>query len=138
MALPPRKSDLKARGLRRSVAINAARRRGFVKENALVFYEPDVRVARGTAHIFVCALERKRCFLVIEQRRSPFRAVVALGATGDVSLGELSAVDVGVAFFAKFWRGREIRIAQFHSQVRGFVTINAGHRSMGSHQPELR
>lgn len=65
----------------------------------------------GAAHILVCATEGEGgAFVVVEERRLPFRAVVALGAASDVGTCELLAVYVLMAIFTLCRCGLEIDI----------------------------
>lgn len=76
--------------------------------------------------------------LVIEQRRLPLHAVVALGAAGDVRLRELLAVDVLVAVLALSRSSLEIDVNQAGLKVGWLVAIATGRRTMRSQQRELR
>ncbi len=71
---------------RRAVAGCAFFRRGFVEQYWLAGHALYIFVTGSTAHILMRALQRKAsACLVIEQRRLPARAVVALSAGRDAA-----------------------------------------------------
>ena len=83
----------------------------FVEKNCLCGDHLRQLVTLGAAHILVCATEGEGgAFVVVEERRLPFRAVVALGAASDVGTCELLAVYVLMAIFTLCRRGLEIHI----------------------------
>lgn len=76
---------------------------------------------------------------MVEQRRLPLKAVVAVGAGRDLaSIGELCAMDVLMTLLA-LGRGRfEVGLHQLSSKVRGLVAIDTGSPAMRSQQGERR
>lgn len=75
--------------------------RRFVEHHGLGIYDSGELVALRAGHPLVRATERKRRpLLMVEQRRLPPRAVVALGTACDLARGKLLPVDVLVAVFA--------------------------------------
>lgn len=77
-----------------------------------------------------------RAPIMIEQRRFPFRAVVAFRATRDSRRGELLSVDVLVALLANHRRGSEIHFDQLGLEVGRFVARDASGGTVGSYQGE--
>ena len=126
-----------SRCFRGSVAINAANRCGFIKQDLLVGDGSKLGVARRAAHVLVSSLQGKRGFFVIEQRRPPFGAVVTLGTTRNVQFGKLSSVNVGVTLFAKFGCGFEVRFPQLRPHVGRLMTINACDGAVRADQRKL-
>jgi len=113
--------------------------RGFVEENRFVGDGFVQFVTIGTLDVLVCATQRERSPLfVIEQRGLPFRAVMAVGAGGSVTLGdELLSVNVLVAVLALHGGGFEIHIDQLGFEVWRFVAVDARRGPMCSEQGEL-
>jgi len=75
--------------------------RRLVKQYLFAFNTPQGLVTAIATHIAMNSLERKGgTRVVIEQRRSPFVRVVAIGACTISVLGELPAVSVSVALLA--------------------------------------
>ena len=109
---------------------------GLVKQYRLAFYCPGLFMASCASHVAMHSLEREACSSVmIEQRRLPLSAVMAVGAKcGAIGLDELGAVNIGVATLASRGRHLEIHINELGLQVRGFVAIDARHRAMRSDQ----
>jgi len=64
--------------------------------------------------------------LVIEERRFPTRAVVAVGARGHAGLGKLGAMNVLMTLFALSRRGREIHVNEGGLEGRRFMAIDTG------------
>ena len=63
---------------------------------------------------------------MIEQRRLPFRAVVAIRAGRDAVPGKLLAVDIFMALLAFRGCGREVGGDQPGFKVGRFVAVDAG------------
>ncbi len=75
--------------------------RGLIKEHGLAFDHSRQFVATLAGHIAMRALQCEGGpFVVVEQRRFPFRSIVTTAAVGASSLGKLSAVNIRVAGFA--------------------------------------
>lgn len=112
---------------------------GLVEEDGLCADHLGELVALRTADILVRPAQRERSpLLVIEQRRLPFHAVVAVGAAGDVRLRELLPVNVLVAILALSRSSLEIDVDEVSLQVGRLVAIAAGRRTMRSQQRKLR
>jgi hypothetical protein len=74
---------------------------------------------------------------MIEQGWVPARAVVAVRATSDAAGSrELCTVDVGVTLLALLGSGMKIHVRQLGLQVRRFVAVNTGYRSVCPYQCE--
>ncbi len=74
---------------------------------------------------------------MIEQRRPPFRAVMAALAAGNsVNAGELASVNILVARLALARSGTEIHVLQRPLQVRGTMAVCARHGTMSAQQAE--
>ncbi len=100
-------------------------RRRLVEKHFLAFNHPNLFVASSALHVLVQALQRKgRPLVMVEQRRLPLGAVVAVDAGGDAVLGELFAVDLLMAIFALGRCRREIRSDELGLQVRRLMAIN--------------
>jgi len=83
----------------------------FVEKNCLRGDHFRQFVTFCAAYILVGSPEREGgAFVVVEERRFPFRAVVALGAASDVGTCELLAVYVLMAIFTLRRRSLEIHI----------------------------
>lgn len=113
--------------------------RGFVEENGFVSDDFVQFVTISTLDVLVCAAQGEGGPLfVIEQRRLPFRAVVAVGAGGRAAFGdELLSVDVVVAVLALHGGGFEIHIDQLGFEVWRFVAVDARRGPMCSEQGKL-
>jgi len=109
---------------------------GLVKQYRLAFYCPGLFMASCASHVAMHSLEREACSSVmIEQRRLPLSAVMAVGAEcGAIGLDELGAVNIGVATLASRGRHLEIDIDEFGLQIRRFVAIDASYRAVRSDQ----
>lgn len=93
----------------------------------------------GAFHIRVHTLQReRRAAVVIEERRLPFVAVVAIGAECRVPFRELLPMRVLVALLALFGRGLEVHVHHRGLEVRRFVAIDAGGSAMCAQQWESR
>ena len=96
-------------------------------------------VAVGAAHILMGTPQRELGpLVVVERRRFPLAAVVALGAVGDVCLRKLLAMDVLMAILALSRSSLEIHVEQPGFKVRRLVAIDAGSRAMRPEQREFR
>jgi hypothetical protein len=96
-------------------------------------------VAISALHVLVSAAQwENSSLLVVEERRSPFHAVVAVSTRGGFTLGELLSMDVFVAVLAQK-RGRfEIDIDELGFEVRRLMAVDASSRTMRSEQREFR
>ena len=112
---------------------------GLVEEHRFVGDDFVQFVTISTLDVLMCAPQGERSPLfVIEQRGLPFRAVMAVGAGGSVTLGdELLSVNVLVAVLALHGGGFEIHIDQLGFEVWRFVAVDARRRPMRSEQREL-
>lgn len=112
--------------------------RRLVEENRLLGHHFHQFVTFGAAHVLVRSPKRKIGPLVmVERRRLPLDAVVAVGAARDIGFRELLAVDVLMAILALRGSSLEIRIDQLGLKVRRLMAIDAGRRLMGSEQREF-
>jgi hypothetical protein len=75
---------------------------------------------------------------MIEQRRLPFHAVVALRATRDVSLRELLPVDILMTVFALLRGSFEINIDQLGLKIWRLMTVDASRGPVCPEQGEFR
>lgn len=98
---------------------------------------PDQLVAGLATNILVDALERERrpC-VVVEQRRFPFRAVVAFPARRGLPLGELPAVDIFVTVLALGRSRSEVHVHELGLHVWRLMAIDASGRAVRSYQGE--
>lgn len=112
-------------------------RSGLVEEYGLSFDQAGQGMAPLTAHVTVHPLQRElSAGVMVEERRLPLRAVVAVGAGGHAILCELLAVDIFVALLALGRRGLEIHIDQGGFQIGRLVAVHAGGGAMGPDQWE--
>src|SRR5215469_9668046 len=97
-SLPLRLLRLKARiG---AVAVLTVFGSRLVEEYRHAFDVAKQLVTVAAAHVLVRAFQRERCFFVIEERRFPFRRVVAVDARSRAfSLGKLAAMNIQMAVF---------------------------------------
>lgn len=121
-----------------TVAGSALLRCRLVEQYGLAFHFSPQCVASFAAYSLMCPGQRKtRTMLVIEERWSPFRGVVAIGAGRDVAgIGKLCAVNVFMALLTFCGCRLEIHIHHAGLHVRRLVTINAGSPAMGADQGE--
>ena len=121
------------------MADRAFLRSWFVEQNRLAFDLAHQLVAISAFHIRVHALQRKGgAPVVIEERRFPFGAVVALGTGRYIAFRKLLAVRVFVALLALFGRGLEVRVHHRGFEIWRFVAIDAGGRAVRTQQRESR
>ena len=80
---------------------------------------------------------KRRTCLMIKKRRLPFHAVVALGTTGDIALGELLSVDVLMAVFTLRGRSLEVGIQKLGLEIRRPMTADTRCSPMRSQQRKL-
>ena len=112
-------------------------RRWFVEQNRFAFDLAHQVVAVGAFHIRVHALKRKSSTsIVIEQRRFPLRAIVALGAGCDIPLCELLAMRVLAALLALSRCGLEIHVDHVGFEVRRLMAVDAGGGAVCAQQRE--
>ena len=122
-----------------AVAGGAILRSRFVEQHGFAFDLPHEFVAIGAFHIRVYALKRKSCAsIVIEQRRFPLGAVVAVGTGRYVCLCELLAVRIFVALLAVFRRGLKVDVHHRSFKIWRLVAIDAGCGTMCTQQRESR
>ena len=77
--------------------------------------------------------QREGCALVVvEERRLPLHARVALGAVRNVFFRELLRVNVFVAIFTLYGRGLEVDVDQLRFKIGRLVAIDAGRRAVRS------
>ena len=114
-------------------------RRRLVEQNRLRRHHLRQFVALGTADILMSTAQREcSSLLVVEKRRLPLHAVVALGTARNVGYGELFPVDVFMAVLT-LGRGRlEVNVDQLGFKIRRFVTVHARRRAVRSQQYKLR
>ena len=84
-------------------------------------------MAAFAAHVAMHSLQRKRSpLVVVEQRRLPLGAVMALCAGGHSGLGKLFAMNVFVAILALGRSRFEVDTAQPGLEVGRLMAIHAG------------
>lgn len=121
------------------MAGDAILRRRFVEEHGFGIHSLGQLVTVATLHVLMCATKREHgSLLVVEERRLPLHAVVAVSTGRSVTFGELLSMNVFVALFAQQRCGLEIDMDELGLEVRGLVTIDAGRRAMSPEQRELR
>lgn len=105
-----------------------------VEQHRFAAHRLNVLVAGFAVHILMRPLQRKGgTALVVEQGWLPFKAVVAVGALGDLAgIGELRPVDVLMALFAFGWRRLEVGLHQLGPQIRRLVAIDTSRAAMRS------
>jgi len=120
------------------MAGNAILRRGFVEEHGFGIHSLRQLVTVATLNVLMSAAQREHgSLLVVEERRLPLHAVVAVSTGCGVSLGELLSMNVFMAILAQQRCGFEIDIDELGFEVRWLVTIDAGGRTMSPEQREL-
>ncbi len=125
--------------IRRAVARRAILGCGLIEENSLRCDYLGHLVALRASHVLMRSSQwERRAFLVIEQRRLPLHAVVALGTSGYVGLRELLAVNVLVTLFTLHRRRFEIDVDQLGLKIRGLVAVFASCRTVRPKQRKLR
>lgn len=100
-------------------------RGGFVEKNGPIVNQPHRCVTTATGCLAMGALQGKNRSLVVEQRRLPLGAVVAVATTGPTFGDELPAVYVGVASSAPHWDSSEIHIGELDFRGLWLVTADA-------------
>jgi len=114
-------------------------RRRLVEQNRLRRHHLRQFVALGTADILMSTAQGERSsLLVVEKRRLPLHAVVALGAAGNVGYGELFPMDVFMAVLALCRCGLEVHVDQLGFKIWRFVAVHARRRAVRSQQHEFR
>lgn len=114
----------------RPVACRALLRCRFVEQHHLCVHRLHQFVATFAAHVAMDALQwKRRPLVVIEQRRLPLRAVVAVRARRNVIRrpGKLRTVHVLVALFTLERRALEVHILEVGTHIRRLVAVDAGH-----------
>jgi len=113
--------------------------RRLVEEHSLARNELRRLVTFSAADVLMSPAQRELGSpIMVEERGLPFHAVVAFHAAGNAGLGELLPVGVFVAVLTKGGRSFEIRVDQLGLKIRRFVAIDAGGRTVGTHQRERR
>lgn len=109
-----------------------------VKENTLRVDGPDFLVTGFTTDVAMNALQGKPCeFVVVEKRRFPLGAVVAIGTNGDACSCKLSAMRLFVTLFTLFRRALEVHMKQPRLHVGRLVAVDTGCCLVGSDQGEV-
>ncbi len=127
------------RRIRRAVAGRTVPGSRLVEENRPGADKPCQLVALGAAYVLVRTTQRKlRSLLVVEKRRLPFHAVVALGTTGYIALGELFPVNILMAVLALGRRRFEVHVQKIGFKIRRFVAIHASRCAVRPQQRKLR
>ena len=104
---------------------------GLVKEHLFGLDCLHQLVTAVATYIAMHALQwESRALVVIEQRRLPLHAVVAIRAWGYLvrSTGKLRTVNILMAFFALTRCRTEVGVRQLSAHVWRLVTVNARHR----------
>jgi len=122
-----------------AVAILAVLGRGFVEQDPLAIKIAEQLVTIAATHVLVRARQsERRALVVVEQRWFPLGAVMTVGAGRDpVFLGELTAVDVGVALFALGGCLGEVHIDERGFQVGRLMAVAASNGPVRADQGEL-
>lgn len=108
-----------------------------VEEHGLAFNGAGQLVAQFTANVVVRPLQRKCSpLVVVKQRGFPLCAAVALGTGRHSAIGELSAVNVLMAFLTSRRRRFEVHIDQAGFLVGWLMTVHAGGSPMRANQRE--
>jgi len=119
------------------VAVFAGFRRRLVEEHETPVYRLLQCVACRTGNVFVTSFQRESRFVVIEERRLPFVAVVASSAI--VGAGaELVGMRILMTIAAIGGGFREVHMPHVEFHGRRLVAIDAGHRAMRSEEREVR
>ena len=121
------------------MAVLAVLERGFVEQYLLAFHIAEELMAAGTADVFVRARQfERRALVVIEKRGLPLGSVVTVGARGiAVGFGELTAMNIGMAFLALRRGLGEVHVDELHFQVRRPVAVDATYGAMSAGESEL-
>jgi hypothetical protein len=122
----------------RTVTVFAVLGRGFVEQYLLAFHLAEELMAVATADVFVGSRQREgRALVMIEKRGLPPGGGMTAGAGGIApGLGELTAVNVGMAFLALRRGLGEVHVGELHFEVRRPVAVNASHGSMRAEESE--
>src|SRR3954468_12638372 len=92
-----------------------------------------------TSHRLVCPLQREGGLLVIEERRTPFRNVMAIHAVGNfTAMSELLAMGIVMTLLANFWSRFEVGMCQRSFHVRWAMASIALHSTMRPRQRKRR
>lgn len=122
----------------RTVTVFAVLGGGFVEQHLLAFNVAEELMAGGTADVLVRPRQcESRALVMIEKRGLPLGGVVTVGA-GDIAprLGELTAMNVGMAFLALRRGPGEVHVDELHFQVRRTVAVDASHGAMCAEESE--
>jgi len=110
-------------------------RRRLVEEHRPAVDLAHQLVAVRALHVGVYALQRERsAAVVIEERRLPPVAVVAICTCGPIILRELLAVRIVVALLALFRRGLEVDVNHGPFEIWRLVAIDARGGAMRTQQ----
>ena len=113
--------------------------RRFIEQNLFPIDPLGQIMTLCAPRFLVGPLQRKRsALLVIEQRRFPLRAVVALHATRGSIFSELLAVNILVAVFALRRCRLEVHIDQLGLHVRRLVAVDTGSGAVRPDQRKIR
>ena len=109
--------------------------RRFIEKNLLGANLLEQLVTVAALYVLVSAAPGEGGPLfMIEQRRLPFHAVVAVGTRRRFSFGELLTVDVFVTILADGRCGLEIHVDQLGFKIRRLVTVDTTGRQVGAKQ----
>jgi hypothetical protein len=118
------------------VAVGTGRGCGFVEEDGISIHRSLHGVASRARNILVATFQRKRCLLVIEERRLPLVAVVASGAL--ICIGaKLFCMRVLMAHAALLTGTMEVNMQHRKFHIRRLVALGAGHRPMRADKLEI-
>lgn len=121
------------------MAFNAGGGGRLVEQHALAVDRPGKRVASGTGHVLVGALQGKlRSRVVIELSRLPAIQIVATRALRHVAPGgELCPMGIGMASRALLGCRTKVHVFQVRLQRLRSVTIDTGHSTMCAKKREI-
>ena len=117
------------------MAVRARSRCWFVIKHVSAVYLPLQRMAFRACNILVASAERERCLAVVEERRSPFVAIVASRAIIHAG-SKLLSMRVFVAFCALCRSPGEVDMNQVQLHVWRLVAVCASDCAMRSEQRE--
>ena len=121
------------------MAGDAILRRRLIEQNGLSRHHFGQLVALGAAHILMRPTQREcSSLLMVEKRRLPLHAVVALGTARNVGYSELFPVDVFMTVLALCRRGLEVHVHQLGLKIWRFMAVHTRRRAVCSQQHELR
>lgn len=125
--------------IRGPMAGGAIFRRRLIEQNGLSRHHFGQLVALDAAYILMRPAQREcSSLLVVEKRRLPLHAVVALGTARNVGYGELFPVDVLMTVLALCRCGLEVHVDQLGLKIWRFVAVHARRRAVRTQQHEVR